>query len=104
MDEKILKTEYSEEFDLKRKNRMIVSFHKYGPIEENYGNKLVSAIKNLEKRLNLYKETGNIEYLLDVGNFAMIEYKYPQHEKAHFNNLSESPGLGGMTFRDIENY
>jgi hypothetical protein len=101
---KILQTEYSEHFDTLRKNRMEVSFHKYGPIKENYGNKLVSAIKNLEARLDLYHKTGNIEYLADVANFAMIEFMYPQHPEAHFNDLSESPGLGGMTYRDIENY
>lgn len=99
---KILETEYSKEFDNLRKNRMIVSFYKYGPIKENYGHQLVNAIKNLEKRLELYKETGNTEYLADIANFAMIEYMYPQHPKAHFNPESESPGLGGKTYRDIE--
>jgi hypothetical protein len=103
-NEKILKTEYSTNFDELRKNRMVVSYHKYGPLSENYGNKLVKAVNNLEKRLELYKQTGNTEYLLDVANFAMIEFMYPQHPKAHFDNLSESPGLGGMTYRDIENY
>lgn len=101
-NEQILKTEYSEHFDQLRKNRMIVSFHKYGPVRENYGNKLVNAIQNLEKRLELYKKTGNTEYLCDVANFAMIEFMYPQHENAHFNELSESPGVGAITYRDIE--
>ena len=78
-NEQILKTEYSEHFDQLRKNRKIVSFHKYGPVRENYGNKLVNAIQNLEKRLELYKKTGNTEYLCDVANFAMIEFMYPQH-------------------------
>lgn len=100
--ESILLTEYSKYFDTLRENRMIISHPKYGPIRENYGNKLVSAIKNLKKRLELYEETGNTEYLADVANFAMIEFMYPQHTKAHFDNISESPGLGGMTYRDIE--
>ena len=102
MDDKILKTEYSERFDILRKSRMEQSFYKYGLLRENYGNKLVSAIDNLEKRLQLYKETGNTEYLVDVANFAMIEFMFPQHKKANFDNLSFSPGLGGMTYRDIE--
>ena len=102
MENNILKTEYSMKFDQLRKNRMIVSYHKYGPLRENYGNRLVSAIDNLEKRLQLYKETGNIEYLTDVANFAMIEFMHPQHQKSHYNDLSESPGLGSVTYRDIE--
>ena len=102
--EGILKTEYCDNFDELRKNRMVVSFHKYGPVNMNYGQRLVSAIDNLEKRLELYKETGNIEYLCDVANFAMIEFMYPQHPNRHFNDRSESPGLGGMTYREIENF
>lgn len=99
---KILKTEYNTKFDELRKNRMAMSYYKYGPMAENYGTKLVNAIENLEKRLELYKETGNTEYLADVANFAMLEFAYPQHENAHFNGESDSPGLGGMTYRDIE--
>lgn len=99
----VLNTEYSEQFDELRKNRMEVSYYKYGPVKENYGAGLISAISNLEKRLELYKQTGNTEYLCDVANFAMIEFMHPQHKKAHFNNMSESPGLGGMTYKDIEN-
>ena len=102
MDNKILQSEYSEQFDILRKNRMIVSFHKYGPLAENYGNKLINAVDNIEKRLRLYKDTGNTEYLCDVANFAMIEFMHPQHPKAHFDNISESPGVGGMTYEDIK--
>jgi hypothetical protein len=104
MVEKILKTEYSTKFDELRKNRMVVSFYKYGTIAANYGEHLISALDNLKKRLVLYEETGNTEYLTDVANFAMIEFMYSQHEKAHFNDLSESPGLGGMTVQDLENF
>jgi len=98
----LLESEYSKRFDYLRKNRMLVSFEKYGPVKENYETKLISAIDNLQKRIELYKETGNTEYLADVANFAMIEFMYPQHKKAHFDDLSFSPGLGNMTYRDIE--
>ena len=30
-------SEYSEEFDRLRKNRVIVSYHKYGPARKNFG-------------------------------------------------------------------
>lgn len=102
--EDILKTEYSLEFDELRKNRMATSFYKYGPVKENYGGKLVDCIENLIIRLEKYNETGNAEYLADVANFAMVEFMYPQHPKAHFKatDSDKSPGLTGMTFREIE--
>lgn len=101
-EDDILKTEYSETFDKLRKNRMETSYHKYGPISKNYGEHLINAITNLKKRLQLYEDTGNTEYLCDVANFAMIEFMYPQHQDAHFDNISKSPGLNGINFRDIE--
>ena len=91
----ILKTEYSEDFDAKRKNRMIVSYYKYGAVKDNYGTCKVDAIATLKERLRLYEKTGNTEWLVDVANMAMIEFMYPQHPEAHFRATSseESPGL-----------
>ena len=43
----------------------------------------VDAIASLRKRLHLYEETGNAEYLVDVANFAMIEFMHPSHEAYH---------------------
>ena len=37
-------TEYSDEFDRLRQNRVAVSFYKYGPAKINFGEKLVDAI------------------------------------------------------------
>ena len=33
----VKKSEYSEEFDNLRKNRIMVSFYKYGPARDNFG-------------------------------------------------------------------
>lgn len=104
--EAILKTEYSTEFDELRKNRMVMSHYKYGFIKENAQKRSVEYIPTLEKRLQAYKDTGNTEFLADIANFAMIEYMYPQHENAHFKatDSSESPGLVGMSTKEIETF
>ena len=81
----ILKTEYSEKFDIIRKDMMVMSYYKYGGIKENHEKfKCMDAIKNLEARLQKYKETGNTEFLADVANFAMIEFMYPSLEGARY--------------------
>ena len=92
----ILGTEFSEDFVQKMKNRMVVSFCKYGSIAEGYP-KNVNAIESLKVRLEKYEETGNTEFLCDVANFAMIEFMLPRHEKAHFKptDSNESPGRVG---------
>lgn len=83
----ILKTEYSTAFDEHRKKAMINSFYKYGPAKKNYGEyKCMDAIKNLEIRLQKYKETGNTEYLVDVANFAMLEFMHPSTPGAKYTD------------------
>lgn len=100
--EQVLQTEYSEEFDKLRKNRMFVSYHKYGPIKNNYGEGLINSVENLEIRLKKYKETGNTEFLVDIANFAMIEFMYPKHSNVHFDSETHGTRLKGMTVNDLK--
>lgn len=81
----ILKTEYSEKFDKIRKAMMVSSYFKYGKVKDNYEKfKCIDALRNIEKRIEKYKETGNTEFLADVANFAMIEFMYPSIEEAMY--------------------
>jgi hypothetical protein len=96
-----LKTEISEEFVQGMRDRMLVSFHKYGPVADAYPRK-VDAVASLMQRLRLYANgdpakgivAGNTEYLMDAANFAMIEFMYPKHPEAHFQGTDDdgSPG------------
>lgn len=105
----ILATEYSEpfdalrlartghplhaEFDGLRRNRMLMSFFKYGPLQTNYSERLIDSIKSLVRYLEKYQRTGNTEYLVDVANFAMIEFMAPQHPLSHFDALAAGPAV-----------
>jgi len=100
-------------------DRMTMSRHKYGPVADAYPHK-VDAIGSLLIRLIRYlgakrfqeaceealfkapyvesaphrRTNGNTEYLMDVANFAMIEFMLPRHPDAHFKaeDSSQSPG------------
>lgn len=87
------KDEYSIKFLQGMLNRMFVSFFKYGKVRQAYPSK-VNAIDSLRLRLHKYEVTGNTEYLMDVANFAMIEFMYPAHPQAHFEatDSDKSPG------------
>lgn len=89
----ILKTEFSERFVEHMKNAMMVSFYKYGPVADAYPDK-VDAVASLMDRLRKYTAEGNTEFLVDVANFAMIEFMCPRHPSAHFRGTDddESPG------------
>ena len=85
--------EFCEEFVQGMADRMGVSFFKYGAVADAYPDR-VDAIASLKKRLSKYEMDGNTEWLMDVGNFAMIEFMRPRHPKAHYRPTSseESPG------------
>lgn len=72
---------------------MLVSGYKYGAVGDAYPER-VDAIASLEKRLAEYRATGNTEWLVDVANFAMIEFMHPRHHAAHFKATDQvaSPG------------
>jgi adenylate kinase family enzyme len=74
-------------------DRMAVSWCKYGLVADAYPTR-ADAIASLHKRLEKYAETGNTEWLMDVANFAMIEFMRPRHSQAHFRGTDshESPG------------
>lgn len=76
-------SEFSERFAQGMVDRMSMSYFKYGLVAEAYPVK-VDAIASLKKRLERYEETGNTEWLMDVANFAMIEFEHPRHPQAHF--------------------
>jgi len=105
-DDTILATEYSEKFDKIRKDMMIMSFYKYGPLQDNYKkHKTINAIGSLEKRLQKYKETGNTEFLADIANFAMIEFMNPQHANGHYTPTDEGAcEIDGFGINELKHF
>lgn len=45
---------------------------------------LVGAIK---KKLELYDATGNLEYMVDIANYCLLEFEFGSHPKRHFTAL-----------------
>ena len=101
----ILKTDYSLQFDEKRKGLVVQSHYKYGRAGRNFATGNVDAIGSLEKCLAKFKETGNTEYLLDVANYAMFRYMWPQSgEYFKHTDSDESAGIVGMSVNEMEKY
>lgn len=96
--EEILKRDFSGEFIRKMENAIVTSHFKYGWMSKTYP-ELAQAYKCIKERLELYEKTHNLEYLVDVANFAMIEFKHPSFEDSTYTPLDsrQSPGLAGGT-------
>jgi hypothetical protein len=85
--------QYSEEFLQGMVNRVLTSYHKYGSTKANF-EAGVDFVDSLKRRLAKYEETGNTEWLMDVANYAMIEFMHPHHPDAHYRatDYKETPG------------
>ena len=101
-----IKKEYSDEVDKMRKNRVEVSFYKYGPAKINFGEGLVKAKNSAEMCIEKYEKTKNREYLLDAMNYLMFEFMYPQVPGAYFRatDSKESAGIVGISAAEMERY
>ena len=106
MSDNILKTEYSDRFDELRRNRVEMSFYKYGPARKNFASGNVQAIPTMMQCVEKYHETGNTEYLVDAANYLMFEFMYPQHPQAHFRatDSKESAGIVGISVKEMEQF
>ena len=69
--------QYSEEFDRLRKNRVQVSYHKYGPAAKNFGEGRVDAYLTALRCLEAFEKDHNLEHLVDAANYLMFRYMYP---------------------------
>lgn len=87
--EELWRQETSRRFHDLMDNAMMVSFHKYGAVAEGFPDRL-NALESLRLRLKYYTEgdkkkgiaPGNVEYLVDAANFAMIEFMHPARSDA----------------------
>lgn len=103
MREEILKRDFSETFVNKMKNAIEMSYYKYGYTNKTYP-ELAQAYKCIKQRLELYEKTHNMEYLVDVANFAMLEFLYPAFSDAKYTptDSDKSPGLAdGISYKEL---
>lgn len=101
--EEILKRDFSEAFINKMKNAIETSHYKYGWASKTYP-ELAQAYKCIKQRLELYEKTHNKEYLVDVANFAMLEFLYPAFVNAHYTPTDSDKSCGladGISYKEL---
>ena len=86
-------SEYSQEFDKLRQNRVELSFFKYGPARDNFGGGRVDALKTAELCIDAFKKDHNTEHLIDAANYLMFRYMYP-YPGEYFKPTDSSGSVG----------
>ena len=77
----------------------------YGKASKNFSTGNVDALGCIEKCLEKFKETKNTEYLLDLANYAMFRYMWPQNGEFFKHTDSDgSAGIVGMSVKEMEDF
>lgn len=76
-------TEWSPEFEQLCRNRLILGAFRYGRFEdpEKWKSDLIAGAK---KKIAAYEDSGNLEHLVDLANYARLEFIRPSRPRAHF--------------------
>lgn len=82
------KTQWSKVFERCMRNRMVMGSFRYGLLKDK-GEQGYDMVGSLKRRIEMYRETGNLEYLADVANLALLEFEYPTHKDAHFSSVDD---------------
>lgn len=84
--DKLANEQMSSRFIELMTNRMALGTLRYGRWQDNKKNGVkYDRVGSIRKRLQLFEETGNSEYLVDIANFAMIEFEISDHPNLHFS-------------------
>lgn len=74
-----------EKFAQLMANRLIQGTTRYGPVnpDHNYMTRMIMELKT-------YKREGNLENLVNIANYAILESIAPENPSFHFDNTRKS--------------
>ncbi len=81
-------SEWSPEFEKLMRNRLIMGALRYGSLGE-IGKPMYDRLTSIERRIQLYRETGNTEHLVDIANLAMVEFVEGTHPLKHWESVDD---------------
>jgi len=89
--EEMQRTQWLPAFEKAQRERLIMGAFRYGlNFTGNQNKSNYDRISSIIKRAELYKETGNDELLVDIANFAMLEFGEGIHPNKHFKTSAQT--------------
>lgn len=77
------------EFVKLMENRLIMGHMRYGPLQHE-DKPHYDHIKAIRDKLKLYEATGNDEILVDIANYAFVEFLEGIHPRKHFSATDDT--------------
>lgn len=85
LEDSVKQESWDETFLTLMFNRLLIGRLRYGPKRKGTHN----HVKAIKTKIELYENTGNTEYLVDVGNYCMLEFRYGVHPNKHFSSTDD---------------
>jgi hypothetical protein len=85
--DELMHSEWSEEFDNYAKGKMIMGAYRYGVLRKNNRFDFMAAMSS---KIQLYHKTHNLELLVDIRNYAMLEFLKPGYADAYYYNEDDT--------------
>ena len=70
----IRRKQWSIKFEELMRNRLCMGYFRYGELSMQKGKCPTDNVVEIERRLKEYRRTRNAENLVDIANFAMVEF------------------------------
>lgn len=81
--EDLMQTEWNAEFENLMRNRLLMGALRYGLMKDPEKAKY-NYLEAMEDKIKQYRITGNDELLVDIGNYALLEFTLGRHPNKHF--------------------
>lgn len=81
--ESLSQTEWNSEFEKLMRNRLIMGAMRYGSLG-GAGKGQHDRLSAIIEKAKAYRETGNDELLVDIANYALVEFVEGYHPMKHF--------------------
>lgn len=94
MEDRTIKERTIDDTIVRCKQKLDISYYKYGPADKNFGGGRVDALGSLDKCLIKFNRTKNTEYLEDAINYLLLRILFPMPGD-HYT-LTDSNGSAGV--------
>jgi len=81
------------------KNRLLMGRFRYGAWDEEYFNRPHDHARALERLAKRYKKSRNTELLVDLINYAWLEFFFGTHPDKHFHATDDEDHVGNDNMR-----
>ncbi len=85
--DELVETEWNPKFESLARGKLIQAVYRYGVLRKNNSYDFIEAMK---AKIRKYEDTHNLELMVDVRNYAMLEFTKPKYSDAYYYNEDDT--------------